>query len=282
MQLPKGKKIQAKMSIENILKIFSSVSNMCIKLSANDLILFEVYGENNKLKIQEFIGEDILSNKSKPLIFSVNLTGIERGVISFYIYQQNAIADYIEKVTHVNRMPYELFVLLKPIQVERINNTMFDLLYQKLEQDNKKLKEELLLLDEDALKGYLKGSWSGGIQKKQVVYTYEYYRSQYDSSVECIEDGEQRKKAEKQNQEVKSFLDLCRSISKKYDFILGWSQVEFQLGFYKIIIINQIIIKKAKTSFLTRLLSLKNNAHAIIAQNISPALFIVVASDAFR
>lgn len=232
-------------SLDAMFKLFSAFSKAIYKdLDTNKLILFEIDSLKDRTIIEEIIlsGREkskILSNKSKSLLFYINqYIAPDNGELSFrfIVGQKKANGVLLEtdiiRYSEIKTDCGDLALLLKVL------NDKYQMETYKKEQNQKSLKfqHSMMLLEEKDLRIFLsnriivnategfiaQGSkkYLTSFEQKQVIYTYEVYKRQYDFYPCKIDDGEQRKEAETKNSYYKPILDLCEKVAKEFGFEL--------------------------------------------------------------
>jgi hypothetical protein len=193
----------------NILKTYCKVLNK--KVDDKTILLFEVYDLNHKKKLEEIflkhIGSDwnLITNKLKPLKVTINYHSDRLWVLK--IFQKNARANIFKKTIVVDDVKGELATILLPC------HSKIEFEKKGLELENsylsalRDLNNNIFLLKYDDLNILAGRENINSFEKKQILFTYTYYASQYDKNVEKIDDGEQYKIALELNKEVKPILE---------------------------------------------------------------------------
>lgn len=232
--------------IVSMLEVHGTILNRVERDSEH--ILFEIYGIDNMLELQKVFSThviteqkniDIITNKSsvkKPLIFSAKYFSTSSNLPDmweFRIYQKNSRGCVYNRFSTVDSLPQKLFDIIKPIDNDiqyKKRLKELDLEYKKL---NSELKKDIFLLTLGDLQRQLNVFKikhpavlkSEGINakvhidsfiEKQIIYTYNYYNSIYDSNVERIDDNKTYNETLENNKSIKPIIDICLELASGY------------------------------------------------------------------
>ncbi|MEA3386929.1 MAG: hypothetical protein U9Q66_00605 [Patescibacteria group bacterium] len=212
-------------------------------------ILFEIYGVDNMLALEkvfsphvvsEQINIDIITNKSsvkKPLIFSASYYKTNSDSLpdmwEFRIYQKDSRGCVYNRFSTVDSLPQKLFDIIKPLDNDIQYNRKLRELDISFHKINSELEKNIFLLTlgdlqrqlnvSEIKKSAILGSsnphakvYLDSFIEKQIVYTYNYYNSIYDSNVERIDDGKQYNETVDNNKIIKPTIDLCLELASVY------------------------------------------------------------------
>ncbi|MDD5213546.1 MAG: hypothetical protein PHG82_03915 [Candidatus Gracilibacteria bacterium] len=221
-----------KMNAKEIFALFNSVAFPEIEfIDSRNVILFEVDSLRAILQIEKALLKSVLeynpkgkadklvSNKRKPLFLKASLLSNPSGIDlwQFHIYQEHAQGIVIE--TNISLNSYadigaELSVVLLML-TDRYHREQFS---QKMEREFKMFKHEQMLLKKEDLEYFLTIDYITSPERNQVLYTFEYYKSQKDEYPEMIELLSQHQAAIANNAKIQIILDLCKECFEKFDF----------------------------------------------------------------
>ena len=232
--------------IVSILEVHGTILNRVER--GGEYILFEIYGVDNMLALEkvfyphvcsESINIDLITNKSsvkKPLIFSARYKSTSDSLPDlweFRIYQKDSRGCVYNIFSTVDSLPQKLFDIIKPIDTD----IQYEKKIKQLEISNNlkisNLEKETFLLTLDDLQRQLDvfeikkplfveeyGADTkvqlDSLIEKQIIYTYNYYNSIYDYSVEKIDDGKKYNEVLENNKVIKPIIDLCLELASSY------------------------------------------------------------------
>lgn len=221
-----------KMNLKEIFSVFKTVAFPEIELiDSRNVIFFKVDSLRAIQQIEKIflqlvvkynptaIGKKLVSNKRKPLFLKASLIPNFLGydMWKFHVYQEHAKGIVIE--THISLNSYadigaELSVVLVML-TERY--------YREKEAIEAKrkfaaLETKLFLLSLEDLEYFMTMGYITGPEKTQVIYTYDFYKNQYDLYTKYIDDNKQREEKYAKNAEIKPILQLCEKCFVEFEF----------------------------------------------------------------
>lgn len=226
-----------KMNAKEIFALFNGVASPEIEfIDSRNVILFEVDSLRTMLQIEkvllkslvefnsEWEADKLVSNKRKPLFLKASLISspVDLDVWQFRIYQEHAQGIVIETNLSLNSyadIGAELSVVLLML-TERYHREQFS---QKMERKFKMFKHEQMLLKKEDLEYFLNIDYITSPERNQVIYTFDYYKSQKCMHPEMIESLAHSQAAFRNNAEIQPIIDLCKECFDKFDF---WEPIQ--------------------------------------------------------
>lgn len=221
-----------KMNAKEIFVLFSSVAFAAIELiDSRNVIFFKIDSLRAMIEIEKELlksvveynpkwkSDKLISNKRKPLFLKASLISNPSGIDmwQFRIYQEHAQGIVIE--TNISLDSYadigaELSLVLLML-TDRYHREQFS---NKMEQKFRKLEHKQMLLEKEDLEYFLTMDYITSPEKNQVIYTFDYYKSQKDEYPEMIELFSQHQAAIANNAKIKPIIDLCVDCFEKFNF----------------------------------------------------------------
>jgi hypothetical protein len=219
-----------KMNAKEIFALFNSVAFPEIEfIDSRNVILFEVDSLRAMLQIEKALlksvveynpkwkSDKLVSNKRKPLFLKASLLSNPSGIDmwQFHIYQEHAKGIIIE--TNISLNSYvavgaELSIILSML-TERYYREIF---IHRVERKFIEIEQKYALLELGDLHIYLDRVNLTSIEKKQIIYTKDFYLRIYDEYVEYIDDGNTYNDVISSNEYAKIILDLCEQCLEKF------------------------------------------------------------------
>lgn len=220
------------MSPAEIFTLFNSVEFPTIELiDSRNVIFFKVDSLRSMLYIEEKLlksvieynpkakGKKLISNKRKPLFLKASLLSksSDYDIWQFRIYQEHAQGIIIE--TNISLNSYadigaELSIVLMML-TERYYREKEAI---KSERKLAVLESKLFLLSREDLEYFTTMNYITGPEKNQVIYTYDFYKKQYDLYTEHIDDNRQKEEKDAENAKIKPILQLCEKCFVEFEF----------------------------------------------------------------
>lgn len=219
-----------KMNAKEIFVLFSSVAFAAIELiDSRNVIFFKIDSLRAMIEIEKELlksvveynpqwkADKLVSNKRKPLFLKASLLSNPSGIDmwQFRIYQEHAQGIVIETNLSLNSyadIGAELSVVLLML-TDRYHREKEAIASKRKFAE---LEQKYALLELEDLQIYLNRQELTSVEKKQIIYTQEFYSRVYDEYAEYIDDGNIYNEVISSNEHAKIILDLCEQCLEKF------------------------------------------------------------------
>lgn len=196
------------------------IKDLQLKREIEKLLIEDAIEANLKVK-----GEVLVSNKRKPLYMSLQISDTNIPMWELRIYQERAKGIILNKLSGLENyaaFPFELatvLLLLTQKYLAEKNERELQRKNQELRSEFKMFKHEQMLLKKEDLEYFLTIDYITSPERNQVLYTFDYYKSQKCMHPEMIESLAQSQAAFRNNAEIQPIIDLCKECFDKFDFL---------------------------------------------------------------